>query len=179
LSHLLKDNLPVLVVSGINRGYNLADDVTYSGTVAAAMESVLLGVPAIAVSAESFREDCLQASCEIACRLVGLVLANPDLLAPGTFLNVNVPHGAGLQDVSITSLGRRAYSKQIQFGADPRGKSYFWIGGDPLAHEATPMTDCVATLDHGRISISPMQIDLTCTKLLATWRSKIGSIANA
>jgi 5'-nucleotidase len=158
-------------VSGINRGFNLADDVTYSGTVAAAMEAVLLGVPAIAISAESYLADCLQVSCVVARRLVGLCLANPELLPPGTFLNVNVPHGAAPQDISVTSLGRRAYSKQVLFGTDPRGKPYFWIGGDPLAHEGTPGTDCVETLERRRVSITPMQVDLTSAKLLATWPS--------
>lgn len=175
LSHLLKDHPPALVVAGVNRGYNLADDVTYSGTVAAAMESVLLGVPAIAVSAESYREDCLDVACRVTLRLVELCLGTPDSLPPGTFLNVNVPHGARPEDVSVTSLGRRANSKQIHFGADPRGKPYFWIGGDPLAHESTPMTDCVETLDRGRISISPMHIDLTCTELLNAWTHRVAT----
>lgn len=173
LSHLLNDRSPALVVAGINRGYNLADDVTYSGTVAAAMESVLLGVPAIAISAESFREDCLTVSCLIARRLVGLCLASPELLPSGTFLNVNVPHGAETQDLSITSLGRRAYSRQVLFGTDPRGKPYFWVGGDPQAHEVTAGTDCVETLDRRRVSITPMQVDLTAAKLLATWSSRL------
>lgn len=175
LSHLLKDRPPALVVAGVNRGYNLADDVTYSGTVAAAMEAALLGVPAIAVSAESFEEECLGVACLIARRLVTLCLGNPELLPPGYFLNVNVPNGASPSDLSVTSLGRRAYSKEVLFGNDPRGKPYFWIGGDPMAHEPRSATDCVETLDRRNISITPMQIDLTASRLLPAWSDLLTS----
>jgi 5'-nucleotidase len=173
LSHLLRDNPPRLVVAGINRGYNLADDVTYSGTVAAAVEATLLGVPAIAVSVEKFAEAELAVAGKVAALLAEHVLADPYLLPPGTFLNVNMPSGAKASDLVITTLGRRAYSKQIHFGVDPRKKAYFWIGGDPLDHDATPGTDCVEVLDRKHISITPMHVDMTCREIFERWVVRI------
>lgn len=173
LSHLLRDHPPRLVVAGINRGYNLADDVTYSGTVAAAIESTLLGVPAIAVSVEKFGASELAIAGEVAATLAGHALADPSLLPPGAFLNVNLPSGAKVSDLAITTLGRRSYSKQIHFGTDPRGKAYFWIGGDPMAHESTPGTDCVEVLDRQRISVTPMHVDMTCNAVAGAWFARL------
>jgi 5'-nucleotidase len=173
LSHLLRDHQPRLVVAGINRGYNLADDVTYSGTVAAAIEATLLGVPAIAVSVEEFGDAELAVAGEVATFLARHVLTDPSLLPPGTFLNVNMPSGAKASDLVITTLGRRAYSKQVNLGVDPRKKTYFWIGGDPMAHESVPGTDCVEVLDRKRISVTPMHVDMTCRDMIDRWAVRI------
>jgi 5'-nucleotidase len=177
---LLKQR-PDLVVSGINAGVNAGEDITYSGTVAAAMEGARAGIPAIAISAEVGAESSEPANYAPAARfcscLVAFVLAS-DSLPAGTLLNVNVPRlPAGRPPVvKLTRLGGQAYSNYLVTGEDPRGRSYYWITGDPLT-EIPPKeegTDIWA-LANGFISITPIHLDMTEYALLERlqgWESR-------
>ena len=153
---MLKEK-PQLVVSGINLGANLGDDITYSGTVSAAVEATLLGIPAFAVSAvESARQD-LDVAAVFAGRLAQLVLKQG--LPRDTLLNVNVPAGE-VKGMAVTRQGKRSYSELIVEKIDPRGKTYYWIGGGEPTWELLGGTDYEAVMA-GKISITPLHLDLT------------------
>ncbi|MCH7895312.1 MAG: 5'/3'-nucleotidase SurE [Candidatus Methylomirabilales bacterium] len=153
---MLKEK-PQLVVSGINLGANLGDDITYSGTVSAAVEATLLGIPAFAVSAvESARQD-LDVAAVFAGRLAQLVLKQG--LPRDTLLNVNVPAGE-VKGMAVTRQGKRSYSELIVEKIDPRGKTYYWIGGGEPTWELLGGTDYEAVME-GKISITPLHLDLT------------------
>ena len=146
---------PVLVASGINHGANLGDDVTYSGTVSAAMEATLLGVPAVAVS---LLDGGSLAHAASAARVVAMrVLV--DGLPRKTLLNVNVPPVAPL-GVRPTRLGHRVYSDKIVEQSDPRGRTHYWIGAGEPAWEALDGTDMGAIHD-GYVAVTPLHLDLT------------------
>jgi 5'-nucleotidase len=151
---------PDLVVSGINQGANLGQDITYSGTVAAAMEAVIFGMPAIAVSLDSYESEDFAYAARFAARLVKLVLERG--LPPTTFLNVNVP--AVPQDkiagIRITRLGRRVYRDALVKRQDPRGRSYYWIGGQPPRGVDEEGTDIWA-LANNYVSVTPLHLDMT------------------
>jgi 5'-nucleotidase len=151
---------PDLVVSGINQGANLGQDITYSGTVAAAMEAVIFGMPAIAVSLDSYESEDFAYAARFATRLVKLVLEHG--LPPTTFLNVNVP--AVPQDeiagIRITRLGRRVYRDALVKRQDPRGRSYYWIGGQPPRGVDEEGTDIWA-LANNYVSVTPLHLDMT------------------
>jgi 5'-nucleotidase len=150
---------PDLVVSGMNHGLNLGIDVFYSGTVAAAREAALRGIPSIAVSAD------LGASREAAARL-GTLLALGTLAAfaatPGAqapLLNVNIPPGDAWR-VRATCLGARLYVEDVDFRKDPRGREYLWIGGaGAVRHDHVPGSDTEA-FDEGVASVTPLTLDL-------------------
>jgi 5'-nucleotidase len=146
---------PALVVAGINHGTNLGDDVTYSGTVSAAMEGTLLGVPSIAVSLATGGD--VDAAAAIARLVVTRALVTG--LPRKTLLNVNVPattpHG-----LRLTRLGHRVYSDKIVEQTDPRGRVHYWIGGGDAAWEELAGTDMGAIHD-GYVSITPLHLDLT------------------
>ena len=153
---------PDIVVSGINRGANLGDDVTYSGTVAAALEAALLGIPAIAVSAIPTSNDdyAYEAAADFAAHLTLKVKENG--LSPGTVLNVNVPSETALGDhrCVMARMGKRLYSDIVEEKIDPRGKPYYWIGGSKVLSRVEPGTDCEAA-DQNKISVTPIQLDMT------------------
>lgn len=151
---------PALVVSGINHGANLGDDVTYSGTVSAAMEATLLGVPALAISQIGTDRFEFGDAARFARVLAAAVLR--DGLPSDTLLNVNVPAAAKgtIKGYALTRQGKRRYSDAIVENVDPRGKKYYWIGGgvpDWVAGEGTDF----AAIDRGLISITPLHLDLT------------------
>jgi len=160
----LLDRRPNLVLSGINAGLNVGEDITYSGTVAAAMEGVRGGIPAIAVS--------LQVDTDTP-KLVGFLLDSA-LLFPGVLLNVNIPSlPAGRPTkVRITRLGEHAYSNYLVRGEDPRGRNYYWITGEPVDESASQNegTDIWA-IANGYISITPIHLDMTEYSLLEELRS--------
>lgn len=159
--HSLLDFHPNLVVSGINRGANLGDDVTYSGTVAAALEATLMGLPAIAISLASLEEDAdYSAASAFAATLAGLVFRNG--LPKDTFLNVNVPNlpSASLKKPLVTIQGKRRYEGTIVDKVDPRGRSYYWIGTADLDFHDIEGTD-FAAIKRGHISITPLHLDMT------------------
>jgi 5'-nucleotidase len=154
-AHLLP-RMPDLVVSGINHGYNLGSDIFYSGTVAAAREGALRGLPAIAFSLGpkgSFTE-----AAKVAIQLVSRMLTAPD--KKGVLLNVNFPPGETYAGVRSTCLGRRIYEDEVTERADPRGKAYFWIGGSGARHEPVAGSDTEAA-DAGYVSVTPLALDAT------------------
>jgi 5'-nucleotidase len=151
---------PDLVVSGINHGPNLGDDVTYSGTVAAAMEGHLLGIPAMAISLHiTSGERHFATAAAVARRIAVKVLVEGT--PGGALLNVNVPNLPEplLRGVRITQLGKRLYVDSVIEKTDPRGRPYFWIGGSPR-WDAGKNTDHAAILD-GCVSVTPLHLDLT------------------
>ena len=151
---------PRLVISGINRGANLGDDITYSGTVSAAMEGTLLGVPAIAVSLVAEERFDFGPAAAFTRRLATLVLH--DNLPPDTLLNVNVPGlpADQIKGFALTRQGKRRYGDVVVEKVDPRGKKYYWIGGGPLDFVDAEGTDFSA-VHRGLISITPLHLDLT------------------
>ena len=157
---------PDLVVSGINKGPNLGDDVIYSGTVSAALEGALLGVPAIAVSLVTFERFDFKVAAEFIAKLVESVQQQG--IAPEMLLNVNVPAlpKEQIKGWRFTRQGKRHYSENIVERVDPRGKKYYWIGGDDLGFVKDDGTDCMAVHD-GYISVTPLQIDMTNYKSLS------------
>jgi 5'-nucleotidase len=165
---------PDVVVAGVNAGSNLGDDVTYSGTVSAAMEGSLLGVPALAVSlAGGTRTAGYGQAARTAAELTGLLLRERE--AGASLLNVNVPSGRP-RGLRLTRLGRRVYSERVIEEHDPRGQLYYWIGAGPPAWEAGEDTD-VAAVHAGYISVTPLHLDLTSyegLKALAGWESRFG-----
>jgi 5'-nucleotidase len=151
---------PDLVVSGINHGGNLGDDVTYSGTVSAAMEGTLLGVPSIAVSLVARESHDFGPAADFTARLARAVRERG--MPRDTLLNVNVPGlpAAELRGYRITRQGKRRYGDAIVEHLDPRGRKYYWIGGEDLGFIAAEGTDCTTVAD-GFISVTPLHLDLT------------------
>lgn len=164
----LLDERPDIVVSGINHGANLGDDVLYSGTVAAAMEATILGIPAIAVSHVGRDHDDLHAWRDPVARLIGGIVAQRDF-PDETLLNVNLPPipPADVQGVQVTTLARRAYIGSLTRAHDPNGREYFWIGGGESRWwgrgELATDYDAVRA---GFISVTPLHLDLTNYRLL-------------
>ncbi len=157
--------LPALVVSGINRGANLGDDVNYSGTVAAAFESAVIGLPSIAISLaatwpEHAREHHWETAAHVACDLARHVLA--DGLPQFTLLNVNVPNVAreDLRGLRYVRQGRKTYQDRIERREDPRGGMYYWLWGSFDTASIADDTD-LATIRDGCVSVTPITIDRT------------------
>ena len=154
----LFDVLPDLVVSGINKGFNLGDDVTYSGTVAGAMEGALLGIPSIAVSLERTPGQYdFGPSAAAAASVAALVLRQG--LPPRTFLNLNVPPGAP-KGFRLTVQAKRNHITTVDERCDPRGKPYYWIEEGQNDWEPHDRSDYQAVRD-GYVSVTPLQPDLT------------------
>lgn len=151
---------PDLVVSGINQGANVGYDLTYSGTVAAAMEAVIFGLPALSISLDSYESQEFGFAAEVAARIVRQLIQKS--LPPGTFLNVNVPAcpPAEITGTTVTRLGRRVYRDVLIERQDPRGRPYYWIGGEPPSGYQDQGTDIWA-LAQGCISITPVHLDMT------------------
>lgn len=150
--------LPDLVVSGINRGYNLGDDVTYSGTVAGALEGALLGIPSVAVSLERTREvPNFDHAAATAATIASAVLQKG--LPPRTLLNVNVPRGRP-KGLKITVQARRNHITSVSESVDPRGQPYYWIEEGQSDWEPHDRSDYQAVRD-GYVSVTPLEPDLT------------------
>ncbi len=154
---LMKDHRPDIVVSGINFGPNLGDDVTYSGTISAAFEGALLNIPSIALSALVGEHFSFDRCAGFAAQLTRHVLEQPR--NPEIILNVNFPVDE-FQGVKVTRLGKRVYSEGIIERLDPRGRKYYWIGGDPPTWHPGEGTDFEA-VQNGYVSITPLHLDLT------------------
>ena len=160
---------PAIVVSGINRGVNLGDDVMYSGTVSAAMEGTILGVPSVALSQEgrdTFRFD---VGAIYAARVVRLVLAQG--LPEETLLNVNIPNRPqrGMRGVRVTCLSRRRFDNPIIEKLDPHGRKYYWIAGTRVAWDRSKGSDHEA-VRRGMVSITPIHLDTTHYAVLDRFR---------
>jgi len=151
---------PDLVISGINKGANLGTDLFYSGTVAAALEGPILGIPAIAISLNSFTSTDYSVAADFAVQLAKKVLAEG--LPKGTLLNVNVPPlpRDQIKGVRITRMGERLYKDQWDRRVDPRGRTYYWLAGQLMEIDNPEDSDVVAT-EQGYISVTPVQLDLT------------------
>jgi 5'-nucleotidase len=170
---------PDLVLSGINNGANMGDDTLYSGTVAAAMEGYLFGIPAIAFSQVNKGWTHLDAAARTARAIVEQVLR--DGPTPGPWLlNVNIPNRADADTLprDVTRLGRRHASEPVIVQSNPRGEPIYWIGPAGDAREAGLGTDFHATAN-GRVSITPLQIDLTDHANLQGWRQWARQTDNA
>ncbi len=169
LSGLL-EHRPDLVVAGINQGANMGDDTLYSGTVAAAMEGFLFGIPAIAFSQVQKGWHELDAAARVARSVIEHVLRDPPA-ATHYLLNVNIPNraDADTRPRRITRLGRRHASEPVIRQVSPRGDTLFWIGPAGDAREAGPGTDFHATAS-GEVSITPLHVDLTDHATLPAWR---------
>ncbi len=164
-----------LVVSGINAGANLGHDVTYSGTVTAAMEAVIAGVPGIAVSLETLESHIGEIDYGPAARAAGRVVRQviENDLPHEILFNVNVPFlpDDQIQGIRLTWQGLRVYHSRLDKRSDPRGYPYYWIGGDAPTGVPEHGTD-VGALAEGFISVTPLQLDLTAYRVLAnlnTW----------
>jgi 5'-nucleotidase len=166
---------PVLVVSGINHGSNLGDDVTYSGTVSAAMEGTLLGVPSIAVSRSEPDGSGFEAAGEVARAVATRVLVEG--LPRHTLINVNVPPGRP-QGIKLTRLGHRVYSAKTIKEVDPRGKPYYWIGTGAPAWAEDEGTD-IAAVQAGWAAVTPLHLDLThhgALRNMSGWESSLNAL---
>lgn len=172
----LLERRPDLVLSGINNGANMGDDTLYSGTVAAAMEGYLFGIPAIAFSQVDKGWNHVDAAARAARALIAQLL--PQLVGGSApwLLNVNVPNRADADRVPrvVTRLGRRHASEPVIRQTNPRGELIYWIGPAGDAREAGEGTDFHAT-SQGCVSITPLQVDLTDHAGLASWRRLIGT----
>jgi 5'-nucleotidase len=165
---------PDLVLSGINNGANMGDDTLYSGTVAAAMEGFLFGVPAIAFSQAQKGWDELEAAAATARAVVDQVLASARIDGAPWLLNVNIPNRADAPSLPrvITRLGRRHPSEPVVSQINPRGEKIYWIGPAGDARECGEGTDFHAVAN-GCVSITPLQVDLTDHPSCATWASRL------
>jgi 5'-nucleotidase len=148
---------PALVVSGINHGLNMGMDVVYSGTVAAAREGALRGIPAMAISAEAGADFGLVAAQSIP--LIQRLLDGPRPQGMPPLLNVNFPKHAP-KGVLSTRLGRRDYEDRVDIRLDPRGRSYYWIGGPGVVHDGAEGADTTA-VDTGYVSVTPLSLEMT------------------
>jgi len=168
----LLDEMPDLIVSGINDGLNLGRDVSYSGTVSAAMEGVRSGVPAIAVSYDTIQDRSVSpdyaTAAAFSARLAGFFLDGGEF-PTGNVLNVNVPYlpSERALKVKVTRLGGEAYSNYLVTGKDPQGRNFYWISGDPLTEVPPEETDTdLAAIAAGYVSITPIHLDMTEHSLL-------------
>lgn len=165
LNELMKDNLPDLVLAGVNHGANLGDDVLYSGTVAAAMEGHFLGVQAMAFSLVGKQHFATAAA--VARQLVSQHAASP--IPTNRLLNVNIPDVAlaDLKPTQITRLGARHHAEAMIKQQDPRGHDIYWLGPPGKEQDAGEGTDFYA-IEHGCVSITPLQVDLTAHESLSS-----------
>jgi 5'-nucleotidase len=156
----LLDEPPDMLISGINNGANLGDDVLYSGTVAAAMEGRFLGIPSLAVSLVLAEGEHYETAAELVRRLVERNLTDP--LPTDTILNINVPDlpAAQVRGIRTTRLGFRHKSEPVVKALDPKNRPIYWIGPAGAGQDAGPGTDFFAVAD-GFVSVSPIKVDLT------------------
>lgn len=152
---------PDVVVSGINAGANLGEEVLYSGTVSAAMEAALQGLPSVAVSVAAYTDVLYEGAATFARHLVRDLHSQRPLPAD-TFLNVNVPNMPAdkLLPPKLTRLGRRKYTNVLSKRVDPRGRPYYWFSGSPVESESSEGTD-IAAVGSGHISVTPIHFDVT------------------
>ncbi len=169
----LLEQEPDMVVSGINAGANLGDDVIYSGTVAAAMEGRFLGLPAIAVSLVSTRMARFDTAARVILALLERLKCEP--VPPETILNVNVPDlpFEQLQGWQVTRLGHRHKSEPVIRETDPRGRPIYWVGPAGSEQDAGPGTDFHA-VRNGFVSVTPIHVDLTRNDVLDQVRTCLG-----
>lgn len=180
LNHLLRDQPPALVVSGINHGWNLGDDVTNSGTVSGALEGMLYNIPAIAISLGDPSGKKFALAAEVAANIARQVVKHG--LPRGTILNVNVPPCTKeeLAGVQITTLSQRRYHNPVIEKIDPRGRRYFWIAGERISWARRSPSDHEA-VSNNLVSITPLHLDLTdysTFRKLKNWENELWSTSS-
>ena len=163
--------VPDFVLSGVNHGPNMGEDVLYSGTVAAAMEGTILGIPSIAVSYSSRASEGIPPYASILTELIDVLIGRPDF-PPETFFNINLPDVPAdeVKGVRVTTLGRRVYSDSLTRREDPSGREYFWIGGGVSSWSGRDDSDFRA-VQADYVSITPLHLDLTNYRLVNEVRS--------
>jgi 5'-nucleotidase len=174
----LMPELPAFVFSGINHGPNMGEDVLYSGTVSAAMEAVVLGIPGIAISFAGPRDDLLGGYRPLLARLVGRICAMKDF-PRNTLLNINIPSipADEVLGLKVVRLGSRFFSESVARQKDPWGREVLWIGGGKITWTGDDDTDHAAVAA-GYVSVTPLKLDLTNHQLLETVRSwDLGGVA--
>lgn len=165
---ILRGKRPDVVISGVNHGPNLGNDVLYSGTVAAAMEGALLGCNALAVSLASRPPHDFHHAAAFAATLARHMAREP--ATSPVLLNVNVPSGP-VKGYRVVRLGRRTYGNEVVEKTDPRGRKYYWIGGEGGAgYEDVPGSDCDAVFREGLVAVTPLHLDWSHDGLLERLR---------
>ena len=168
--HHLVPRKPDLCLSGINNGFNLGSDIFYSGTVGAALEGALRGVPSMALSLERQTPQDFSHAASFASRMVrDLWARGPEAIAQATFLNVNIPSGP-IKGLRATSMGQRIYRDQVSVRQDLRGRNYYWIGGPEQKGPDLLGSDCTA-VQEGTVSVTAIGLDLTHKPMLDRLRS--------
>jgi 5'-nucleotidase len=165
---------PDLVVSGINNGANMGDDTIYSGTVGAAMEGYLFGIPAIAFSQVEKGWAHLDAAAQTARALVQQLVAQQHTQGPAWLLNVNIPNQPfdNIKPLRVTRLGRRHAAERVITQTSPRGETMYWIGSAGAAKDDSDGTDFHATFE-GHLSVTPLHVDLTEHVAVGDWRQRL------
>jgi 5'-nucleotidase len=168
--HHLVPRRPDLCLSGINNGFNLGSDLFYSGTIGAALEGALRGIPSLAFSLERRKPQDFSHAAMFAKDLVFSLLARGlNALPESTLFNVNIPSGP-IRGLRPTSMGRRIYRDQVAVREDLRGRNYYWIGGPEVKGQDRPDSDCTAIAD-GLVSVTPIGLDMTQRSLLSAMSS--------
>lgn len=160
LLEIMKNSKPDMVVSGINRGPNLGDDIIYSGTVSAAIEGAMRNVPSIAVSIVAYENFKFKSAALITENIVSHLMK--DSLPSNLILNINVPNidYDKIEGIAVTRHGKRVYQDEIKKIYDPQGTTHYWLGGDLPEGKIEPDTDFEAIYHH-KVSITPLSLDLT------------------
>jgi 5'-nucleotidase len=166
LNALLQER-PDVCLSGINHGPNMGEDVLYSGTVAAAMEATVMGIPALALSFSGALHEELEGWEPVIRRILETILGRPGGLPRDTLFNVNLPASAPSQvrGIRVTTLGQRRFAESITRAKDPSGREYYWIGGGVASWSGAEDSDFQAVED-GYVSVTPLHLDLTNYALL-------------
>lgn len=181
VAHLLKETPPDLVLSGINNGANVAEDTTYSGTVAAAMEGAILGLPAIALSIWSRSLDHLDTAISVTYAIVqqyfDIESTHESWIAfrqGNVFLNVNIPAISieDVQGIKTTFLGKREYKDIVHEAYDPNGKPYYWIGGEKIMEDSPPGSD-IDAVHNNFVSVTPLIHNFTSYQHLDNFRFEL------
>ena len=160
MEKILRDDPPDIVMSGINHGPNMGEDVIYSGTVAAAMEGTMFNIPSYAFSLAAWHPTDFSGAAAFIRASIRDILAFP--LRKGSLLNINIPDGpiGNIRGIRVTRLGNRVYQNVITDQVDPHGKPYFWIGGSGPTWARADGTDYNA-VEEGYVSLTPLMVDLT------------------
>ncbi|MFK5881660.1 MAG: 5'/3'-nucleotidase SurE [Sulfurospirillum sp.] len=176
------DSRPDLVVSGINQGSNMGEDITYSGTASAAMEAVLQGIPAIAISQVydkspgSLTKDSYKLAQFVIYDIVKKIFDEDFPLAKRKFLNINVPFTNEFKGYKITSAGYRVYGNDAHLHRNPRGEEYYWLGTHALRHKENPSKDCdLSAIEEGFVSISPIKLDMSAHEEMESLKNWINN----
>lgn len=174
VNHILKDHKPALVLSGVNRGANLGEDVTYSGTVAAAIEGTLLGIPSIALSQVFTNPEPVKWHTAEAHAAKVIAKVASEGWGRNVLINVNFPdvEPEAVTGIEVTSQGKRKVGDDLVERHDPRGRPYIWIGPQRRSEEARPGTDLEA-IGRGVISVSPLCVDMTDAATLHQLKDKV------